>query len=293
MNRTILTITGVILAGAVLLGLSSVFTVYEGQQALVLQFGRPVKVENTAGLKFKLPFVQNVVYYDRRLLDFDAEASEVIALDQKRMIVDAFVRYRIVDPLEFYKTVGTEAIVRQRLGAIVNSNLRNVLGGVVFSTVLTDRRGELMQTIRGLVQKESVPFGINVVDLRIRRADLPTENSQAIFARMQSEREREARQHRAEGAEDAQRIRSEAERDRTILLAEAQKKAQILRGEGDGDSVRILADAVNRDPEFFNFYRSLQAYRVVLGDGNATVVLSPDSEFLRYFREPWGGNGNR
>jgi membrane protease subunit HflC len=226
-----------------------------------------------------------VVYFDKRLLDFDADATEVIMLDQRRLVVDAFARYRIVDPLLFFQTVGTENAMRARLGAIVIASLRNVLGSVPFSAVLTSRRSELMRQIRDLVVTEAKSFGVDVVDVRIMRADLHPDNSPAIFARMQTEREREAKQERAEGAETAQRIRAEAERDRTVVLADAHRQANILRGQGDADATKAFADAFNRDPEFYSFYRSLQAYRNTLSDGSSTLVLTPDSDFFRYFRD--------
>ncbi len=288
MNRTVLTAAAVLVALSVFVGMSSLFTVHQAQQAIVLQFGNPVRVIQDPGLKMKVPFVQNVVYFDRRLLDFDADAQEVIMADQKRLVVDACARYRIDDPLRFFQAAGNEANMRARLGAIVNSSLRNVLGSVPFSAVLTARRAELMRQISDLVVNESKQFGIAVLDVRIMRADLHPDNSAAIFARMQTEREREARQERAEGAETAQRIRAEAERDRTIVLAEANRQASILRGQGDGDATKIFADAFNRDPEFYGFYRSLQAYQRSLADGTATMVLSPDSDFFRYFRDQRG-----
>lgn len=288
MNRAILTILAVLVAAAVFIGMSSLFTVHQAQQAIVLQFGNPVRVIQEPGLKVKVPFIQNVVYFDRRLLDFDADAQEVIMADQKRLVVDAFARYRIEDPLRFFQAAGNEANMRARLGAIVNSTLRNVLGSVPFSAVLTARRAELMRQISDLVVAESKQFGVAVLDVRIMRADLHPDNSAAIYARMQTERDREARQERAEGAETAQRIRAEAERDRTIVLAEANRQSNILRGQGDGEATRIFADAFNRDADFYGFYRSLQAYQKSLGDGTSTLVLSPDSDFFRYFRDQRG-----
>jgi membrane protease subunit HflC len=285
MNRTILTIVGVLVVAVLAIGLSAVYTVHQTQQAMVLQFGNPVRVVQAPGLQWKVPFFQNVVYFDKRLLDFDADPQEVILQDQKRLVVDAFARYRITDPLLFFQTVGTENAMRSRLGAIVIASLRNVLGSVPFSAVLTSRRSELMRQIRDLVVAEAKSFGVEVVDVRIMRADLHPDNSPAIFARMQTEREREAKTERAEGAETAQRIRAEAERDRTVLLADAQRQASILRGQGDAEATRAFAEAFNRDPEFYAFYRSLQAYRSVLSDGSSTLVLTPDSDFFRYFRD--------
>jgi membrane protease subunit HflC len=283
-SRTILTAVGVVAVALIVVLFSSYFTVHQAQQAIVLQFGDPRRLVQEPGLHFKLPFVQNVLHFDRRLLDFDAEAQEVIMLDQRRLVVDAFARYRIVNPLLFYQTVGTEQNMRARLGAIVNASLRNVLGSVPFSAVLSNRRSELMSQISQLVVREATPFGVEVDDVRIMRADLHPDNSPAIYARMQTEREREARQERAQGAEAAQRIRAEAEKERTIIIAEAQRQAQVLRGEGDADATRLYAEAFNQDPQFYSFYRSLEAYRKSLGEGT-TLVMTPGSEFFRYFRD--------
>ncbi len=288
MSRTALTGTAIAVVVLVLLSMSGLFTVNQAQQALVLQFGAPVRPVEDPGLHAKIPFVQNVVYFDKRLLDFDADAQEVIMADQKRLVVDAFARYRIVNPLLFYQTVGTEANMRVRLAAIVTSSLRDALGKVPFAAVLTEQRGQLMRQISDAVVTQAKTFGVTVFDVRIMRADLHPDNSAAIFARMQTEREREAKQERAEGAETAQRIRAEAERDRTVIQADAQRQAQILRGQGDAEATRIFAEAFNRDPEFYNFYRSLQAYRTAFGDNSTTMVLSPDSEFFRYFRDQRG-----
>jgi membrane protease subunit HflC len=290
MNRILLAIVGGLALFVVVVGLSSVFTVYQAQQAIVLQFGEPRRVVQEPGLHFKMPFVQNVITFDKRLLDFDADAQEVIMLDQRRMVVDAFARYRIVDPLLFFQAAGSEAAMRARLSAIVNASLRNVLGSVPFSAVLSNRRSELMRQISDLVVGEAKAFGVDVQDVRIMRADLHPDNSPAIFARMQTEREREARQERAQGAEASQRIRAEAERDRTVILAEAHRQANVLRGQGDGDATRIFAEAFNRDPQFYAFYRSLQAYRQSITDGT-TMVMTPDSEFFRYFRDMTGTVG--
>jgi membrane protease subunit HflC len=286
-SRTILMSIGVVVAALVVVLFSSYFTVHQAQQAIVLQFGDPRRVVQEPGLHFKVPFVQNVLHFDRRLLDFDAEAQEVIMLDQRRMVVDAFARYRIVDPLLFFQTVGTEQNMRARLGAIVNASLRNVLGSVPFSAVLSNRRSELMTQISQLVIREAKPFGVEVDDVRIMRADLHPDNSPAIYARMQTEREREARQERAQGAETAQRIRAEAEKERTILIAEAQRQAQVLRGEGDAEATGIFAQAFNQDPQFYSFYRSLEAYRKSLADGT-TLVMTPGSEFFKFFRDVEG-----
>lgn len=275
----------VIAVAAGFAGINSVFTVTEAEQALVVQFGEVRQSIREPGLKVKIPFVQDVVTIDKRILDLDVPAEEVIAADQKRLVVDAFARFKIVDPKQFYISVNNEQTARARLESLINSNLRRVLGSEEFSTVLSQQRANLMLRIRDLVNAEAQSLGINVVDVRIRRADLPEENSQAIYRRMQTEREREAREFRAQGAEEAQRIRAEAERRRTVLLAQARREAEILRGQGDAEAVRIYAEAFNKDPEFFEFYRSLEAYKKSLGSEDTTVVLSPKSEFLKFLTE--------
>lgn len=270
-------------AGVMLLLINAAFIVDQREQALVLQFGDTRRVVKDAGLHFKIPFVQNVVKFDMRVLDLNASANEVIAADQKRLIVDAFVKYRITDPLKFYQTVRREVIAQQRLDTFLDSSLREVLGSYPLSALLTGQRQELMKKITQEVAGKSKGLGIDVVDVRIMRADLPPTNSEAIFKRMQTEREREAKEFRAKGAEDAQGIRSRADKERTIILAEAQKKAQIMRGEGDGQAAQLFSNAFNRDPEFYGFYRTMQAYRASINKDDTSLVLSPDSEFLRYF----------
>ena len=288
MRRGVLTVLGIVVLVIGILAFSTVFTLHQTEQALVLQFGDPKRILTEPGLKFKLPFVENVVTFDRRILAFDAPVEEIIASDQKRLVVDAFARFRIVDPLLFYQTVGNEAVARSRLGAILNSSLRRVFGEVPLANVMTGERAELMDEISALVNAQTKAFGINVSDVRVKRADLPEANSQAIYERMRTEREREAREFRAQGAEIAQRIRSRADREKTVLIADADKQSQILRGEGDGERNRIFAEAFSQDPEFFAFYRSMQAYREALADDQTTMVLSPDSEFFRYFGDPLG-----
>jgi membrane protease subunit HflC len=242
------------------------------------------------GLHWKLPFIQSVIGFDRRLLDFDAPGEEVILGDQRRLIVDSFTRYRITDPLRFFQTVGaTEAGIRARLNSIVTSSLRRVLGNEPLLAVLSTDRARIMGEIRRQVNEEARQFGIAVEDVRIRRADLPGENTQAILSRMQSERERVAREARAEGAEVAQRVRAGAERERTVLIAEAQAQADILRGQGEQEAIRIFAEAFQRDPAFFQFWRTMQAYREAFAEGDTRLVLTPDSEFFRYFRESPNG----
>lgn len=273
-----------VVAGLVVLAIfGSVYTVYETQQALVLQFGRYIKTVTEPGLHFKLPFLQNVVYIDRRVLDFDAPAEEVILGDQKRLVVDAFARYRIVDAQRFYQAVRDEDGLRRRIDTVLDASLRKVLGETPLFTVLSADRGALMDRIESDANARVKSFGVDVVDVRIKRADLPPENSEAIYRRMQTEREREAKELRAQGYELGQRIRASADRERRVIIAEAQKKAQIIRGEGDREATRIFAEAFGQDIDFFSFYRSMQAYRGSLADENTSFVLSPDSEFFRFF----------
>ena len=288
MNRSIILLG--MLAAAIFTASSTLFTVHQTQQVLITQFGEPRKVIQEPGLHWKLPFIQNVITFDRRLLDFDAPGEEVILGDQRRLIVDSFTRYRITDPLRFFQTVGaTEAGIRARLNSIVTSSLRRVLGNEPLLSVLSTDRARIMGEIRRQVNEEARQFGIAVEDVRIRRADLPGENTQAILSRMQSERERVAREARAEGAEVAQRVRASAERERTVLIAEAQAQADILRGQGEQEAIRIFAEAFQRDPAFFQFWRTMQAYREAFGEGDTRLVLTPDSEFFRYFRESPNG----
>ena len=267
---------------------NSVFTVHQAAQALVLQFGKPVDVVTEPGLHFKIPFVQDVALFDRRVLEFDAPKEEIIASDQKRLVVDAFTRYRIVNPLKFFQTVNNEAVVRTRLAAIINASIRQALGNVRLNDIISGERAALMAQISDIVNNEADDFGIDVIDVRIKRGDLPEANSEAVFRRMQTEREREAKELRAEGAEEAQKLRAIADRKRVILIAEAKKLAQITRGEGDSTAIRIFADAFGQDVEFFSFYRSMEAYSEAVGSDNTTMVLSPDSEFFRYFGDIGG-----
>ena len=284
MNRSFILLG--VLAAVVVTAASTLFTVHQTQQVLITQFGQPIRVIREPGLQAKIPFIQAVIGFDRRLLDFDAPGEEVILGDQRRLIVDSFTRYRITDPLVFYQTVGaTEAGIRARLNSIVSSSLRRVLGNEPLLSVLSTDRGRIMGEIQRQVSGEARQFGIEVVDVRIRRADLPEENTNAILQRMQSERERVAREARAEGAEVAQRVRAGAERERTVLLAEAQAQSDVLRGQGEQEAIRIVAEAFGRDVEFFQFWRSMQAYREAFGDGNVRMVMTPDSEFFRFLRE--------
>ena len=268
---------------------SALFIVDETEQAIVLQFGEPIDVVQEPGLHFKAPFIQNVSYFDRRVLDLDSPVQEIIAADQERLVVDTFARYRIEDPLAFFQTVGSIAGAQSRLSTVLNSATRRVLGEVSFTTIVRDDRASLMERIRDQVNQEADDFGMRIVDVRIRRADLPEANSQAIFQRMQTEREREATEIRAQGEEAAQRIRSRADREVTVIVADATREGEQIRGEGDAERTRIFADAFGRDPEFFSFYRSMQAYEAGFSNG-ASLVISPDSDFFRYFGDRQGGD---
>jgi len=261
----------------------SVFVVKEINQAIVLQFGDPKRIITTPGLQVKIPFIQNVVYLDRRILSLDPPPEEVIASDQKRLIVDAFARFKIVDPLMFYISVGNERVARSRLATIINSRLRSVLGKQSLATLLSKDRAKQMALIQEGVNNEAGKFGIEIIDVRIKRADLPQANSDAIFRRMQTEREREAKEFRAKGAEMAVTITSTADKEVTVILANAQKQSEIMKGEGDGMRNKIFADAFGQDPEFFKFYRAMQAYERALIGGETSLILSPDSEFFKYF----------
>jgi membrane protease subunit HflC len=289
MNKALKIGLGAVAAVSLIVLYNSVFTVHQAAQALVLQLGKPVAVITEPGLHFKIPFVQDVALFDRRVLSFDAPKEEIIASDQKRLVVDAFARYRIVDPLKFFQTVNNEAVVRTRLAAIINASIRQALGSVPLQDIISGERAALMAQIRDIVNSEAVDFGIDIIDVRIKRGDLPEANSEAVFRRMQTEREREAKELRAEGSEEAQKLRAIADRKRVILIAEAKKLAQITRGEGDSTAIRIFAEAFGQDIEFFSFYRSMEAYRESLNSDDTTMVLSPDSEFFRYFGGFSGG----
>jgi modulator of FtsH protease HflC len=281
-NRILIALAVVLILIGVLIS-SSLFIVNQTESALVLQFGQPRREVRTPGLWVKRPFIENVVFYDNRVLDYEPPPEEVIVSDQKRLVVDSYARYRIIDPLLFYQTVGTEEGVRARLSAIVNGSLRRVLGNVTLSDILSVKRAGIMIQIRDEVAEAAKTFGIKVVDVRLRRADLPEENSEAIYARMKSERQQQASQYRGEGAEAAQTVRANAERERTVILAEAQRDAQRVRGDGDAQAIKIYADAFGKDKQFFAFYRSLQAYRAALNNRDTSFVLSPDNSFFRFF----------
>jgi len=261
----------------------SFFTVKEINQAIVLQFGDPKRVINEPGLQIKIPFIQNVVFLDRRILSLDPQPEEVIASDQKRLIVDAYARFKIVDPLKFYVSVGDERVARSRLATIINSRLRSVLGKQSLATLLSEDRTKQMAIIQEGVNTEAEKFGITIIDVRIKRADLPQANSEAIYKRMQTEREREAKEFRARGAEMAVTITSTADRKVTVILANAQKQSEIMKGEGDGQRNKIFANAFGKDPEFFSFYRAMQAYEKALIGGDTSLILSPDSDFFKFF----------
>ncbi|MDE1173355.1 MAG: protease modulator HflC [Parvibaculaceae bacterium] len=284
-------VVGVVLA---ITAYASFYTVDMTEQALVLQFGDPRGQPITEpGLHVKLPFIQNVVYVDKRLLDLDSPTEEIIAEDRKRLVVDAFARYRIVDALKFYQSVGDQMYATNRLQPLLVSALRNVIGDNSLEELVRDNRAGLMQQIRDTVNKATQEFGVEVVDVRIRRADLPEANSQAIYRRMQTEREREAAELRAQGQEFAQTIRSKADRDVTVFVADAERDAQSVRGEGDAEANRVAAEAYSQDPEFYAFYRSMAAYSNALKGDNTTMVLDPSSDFFRYFNANQATAGKR
>ena len=273
---------------AAIVGYSSLFTVYQTRLALVVRLGQPVKIVTEPGLNFKLPLIDSVIYVDKRILDLENAAAEVIASDQKRLVVDAFARYRINNALLFYQSVGTVDAANSRLSTLLNAALRRVLGEATLTHVVRDDRSALMARVREQVDREAAAFGITVVDVRIRRADLPAENSQAVFERMKSERKREATEFRAQGSQRAQEIRARADRDITVIIADAQSKGDTMRGEGEAERNRIFAEAFGKDPDFFAFYRSMQAYETGLKANDTRMLLKPDSEFFRYFVDPSG-----
>lgn len=285
MNKALTLIAALLLIAAIA-SFFSMFVVHQTETALVVRLGDPKRVIREPGLYFKIPVTDAVYLYDQRVLDLDPAAEEMIAADKKRIVADAYARYKITDALRFFQTVSTEAGLRLRLGRIINASMRSVIGGYTLPQLLTEQRVKVMAEIQDRVNQEATQFGIQVVDVRIRRADLPQENSEAIYARMKSEREREAKENRAEGAELAQRIRAEAERDRTVLLAEARKSAEELRGEGDGQATSITNSTYGGEARpFYEFYRSMQAYKEALVNGETTFVLSPDSDFFRFLSD--------
>ena len=288
-------VIAVLVIAALIVGYGSLFTVYQTQQALVVRLGDPVRIVTEPGLNVKWPLIDSVIPIDKRILDMEAPAQELIASDQKRLVVDAFARYRIQDPLKFYQTVGAQDAANSRLSTLLISALRRVLGEATFIQVVRDERPQLTARMREQLDREAAAFGITVIDVRIRRADLPEQNSQAVYSRMQTERQREAAEFRAQGSQRAQEIRSRADRDVTVLIADATSKSEQIRGEGDAERNRIFAEAFGRDVDFFGFYRSMQAYEAGLrynssvpGAGTTRMVLKPDSDFFRYFVDPSG-----
>jgi len=289
MNKITLAIIGIVVVVVGVLASSALFTVSQTEQAIVLQFGNPKKVITEPGLNWKIPFLQNVRFYEQRTLNLDPPEFELLLTDKKRIKVDAFARYRITDALKFLKVLGSEATARDRLGNIVNSSVRAVIAKTSLTDLLSPKRGGLMNEIQTEVAKKAETLGITIIDIRIGRTDLPPQTSQAVFNRMRTEREREARELRAEGGEIAQKVRANADREKTILLAEATRISEQLRGEGDGERNLILGRAYGQDPEFFLFYRSLREYEKNLVGNDTTMVLSPNSDFFKFMRSPNGG----
>lgn len=274
---------GILVLALGITGFSSMFTVHQAEQVLVVQFGNPIRPVYEPGLHFKLPFVQNVLSFDKRVMDFDAAAEEVPTKDQKQLVVDAFARYRIVDPLQFYQAVTDVQRMETQLGNIINSNLRAVFGEVELSKLLTPERARLMKVIAERTNVQGKRYGINVIDVRIKHVDLPEENSQAIFRRMQTQREQEARRIRAEGDKESRRIKADADKQRTIILAKAREQSEILRGEGEGQAQKIYNDAFGKGREFYDFWLSMEAMRQGLDGANTRYVGPPDGDFFRFF----------
>lgn len=296
----------VILAAIAVIAYLSVFIVYQTEMALVLRFGDPVRVVNAPtapnlnvsdtadgqpGLYTKLPLIDNVIFFEKRILDLDSPPLEIIAADQKRLVVDAFARYKIIDPLLFFQSVGTIQGAQSRLSQFLNSSVRRVLGEATFIQLVRDQRADLMARITEQVDREAAGIGVELVDVKIRRADLPAENSAAIYQRMQTERQREATEIRAQGEEAARRIRAGADRTATVIIAEANGESERLRGDGDAEVNRVFAEAYGKDPDFFAFYRAMLAYQQGLMPSDTRLVIAPDSDFFRYFNDPTGGAG--
>jgi modulator of FtsH protease HflC len=286
MNFNIGGVLALLAFAAIFIAFFSLFTVPQTSQALVVRLGDPVRTVSEPGLHMKMPFVDNVIYVDNRILDLESAPEEIIASDQKRLVVEAFARYRIRNPLRFYQTVGTIDGANARLSPLLNAALRRVLGDVTLTQVVRDDRAALMGRVRGQLDAEAQAFGIEVVDVRISSANLPTQNSQAVYQRMQTERQREAAEFRAQGSEKSQEIRARADRDVTVLVADATQQGEQARGDGDATRARIFADAYGKDPEFYAFYRSMQAYEAALQPNNTRLVLPPDSRFFRFFGSP-------
>lgn len=286
--RALLSFVVALVVGAALLAYFAFFIVHQNEQALVLEFGKPKRVIETAGLQWKIPVVETVQYFDKRILDLDTPPQEVPAADQKLLLVDAFARYRISDPLKFYQAVTSEFYVPQRFGPIVQSTMRRVLGTATFIEIVKDKREQLMRLIAEEVNKQGEAFGIQVVDVRIKRADLPEKNLLSVYERMRADRFKEAEELRAQGRAAANKIQADADRDAVTIRAKARRKSDEMRGKGEADRNRIFAEAFNRDPEFFAFYRSMQAYEQGIKSGDTRMLLSPDSEFFRFFTNPSG-----
>ena len=282
MKKPLLAVIGLIIVALGVTAYASLFTVHQTQQALILQLGNPIRMVSEAGLSYKLPFIQNVEYYDRRILDLDPPVQEVILFDQKRINVDAFARYKIVDPLEFRKRAVTNQNFRQVFGNRLNAAIRAEIGKILLSDMLTEKRAQVMGIISRQMKSQAAEFGTEVIDVRIGRTDLPEATAQAVYNRMRSDRVASAAKLRAEGEEQKLKIQAIADKERTIIIAEAQRQSEILRGQGEGERNQILGEAFGQDPEFFDFYRSMEAYGEAFGEGT-TMVLSPDSEFFRFF----------
>jgi len=282
MRRYTTLIIGILVVALGILALTTLFTMHQTQQGIVLRLGNPVRTITDPGLKLKIPFIETVAFYEKRVLNLDPPVERIILSDQKPLLVDSYARYQIKDPLRFFQTVRTERELRVRLGTIVNASIRNVLGNHNLASVLSEERAEIMRQIQERVNIQAKRFGISIVDVRLRRADLPQQASESVYDRMRSERVREAKEFRAQGFEIAQRIKAVADREATVIRAEAEREAEILRGEGEGERTRILNDAYGQDTDFFGFYRSMQAYERALSKGTY-MVLSPDSEFFTFF----------
>ncbi len=274
----------VVVGGLFLLGASPLFTVDITQSAIVVQLGKPVRNITDPGLYVKVPFIQEVTYFDNRLLDYDSQAQDVITQDKKTLLLDNYAKWRIVDPLKVYQNFQTQRGARQRLNDIIYSELRVELGRHDLLEIVADHRADLMKIVTQRSHEKASAYGIEIQDVRIKRADLPEQNEKAVFARMQAERERQAKQYRAEGAEEAQKIRSEAEKDREIILAQAYKESEELRGAGDAKAFKVYAEAYRQDTHFFEFTRTMEAYKKTFKD-KSTLVMSPDSEFLHYLKQ--------
>jgi len=278
----------VVAAVLLLVAYTSLFTVYQTEQAIVVRLGEPIRVVTEPGLNYKWPIFDSVISISKRILDLENPAQEVIASDRRRLVVDAFARYRITNPLKFFQTVGTIQTANIQLGTLLNASLRRVLGEVTLIQIVRDQRAELMVRSRDQLNREAAAYGVAIVDVRIRRADLPEQNSQAVYERMKTERQREAAELRAEGAQRAQEIRSKAEKDATVIEAEARSHGEQTRGEGDAERNRIFAEAYNQDRDFFAFYRSMNAYEAGLRSTDTRFLLRPDSDFFRFFGDPSG-----